>query len=260
MHEKPIEIQTANGVADGLLIEPEEDGSWPGILYLTDIFGIRDASRWMAGRLAAEGYAVLLPNIFYRNGRPPIFNFPFRIGDEHFMVRMSEILGPLTPEAMDRDVAAYVDFLVGQPGVRAKACGAVGFCFSGQMALRAAAVRPEQVAACASFHGGGLYTGTPASPHTLLPRVKARLYFGHGTEDRSMPEEAIENLERALAAWGGSYESEVYPAHHGWTVPDNPSYSQPQAERAYKKLADLFGATLKRNGTPADPHWQRRLR
>jgi hypothetical protein len=78
MIEKPIEIRTPDGAADGFLIQPEKEGRWPGVLYLTDIFGIRDASRGMASRLAAEGYAVLLPNIFYRNGKPPIFNFPFK--------------------------------------------------------------------------------------------------------------------------------------------------------------------------------------
>ncbi len=109
------------------------------------------------------------------------------------------------------------------------------------------ALRPDQIAAGACFHGVGLYTDALASPHLLLPRVKAHLYFGHGIEDRSMPQEAIDKLNRALAAWGGNYESEVYDAHHGWTVPDNPAYNEPLAERAYKKLTDLFNATLKRN-------------
>jgi carboxymethylenebutenolidase len=245
--ENAVEIPTPDGAADGFLIQPEEAGRWPGVLYLTDIGGIRDANRGMASRLAAEGYAVLLPNIFYRSGKPPIFNFTFKLGDERFVKRMNEIRGPVTPDAMDRDLSAYVDFLAKQPSVSGKAFGAVGFCFSGQMALRAAAVRPDQVAAAASFHGGGLYTDAPASPHTLLPRVKARLYFGHAIEDRSMPQEAIEKLGRALAAWGGQYESEIYQAHHGWTVPDNPAYNEPQAERAYKKLTDLLKSTLKRN-------------
>jgi carboxymethylenebutenolidase len=244
MTEKPIEIRTPDGAADGFLIQPEKEGRWPGILYLTDIGGIRDANRAMASRLAAEGYAVLFPNIFYRNGKPPIFNFPFKIGDERFVQRLNEIRGPLTPDAMDQDLSAYVDFLAKQPSVSGETFGAVGFCFSGQMALRAAAARSEQVAAAASFHGGGLYTDAPGSPHTLLPRIKAHLYFGHGIEDRSMPQEAIEKLDRALAAWGGHYESEVYPAHHGWTVPDNPSYDEQQAERAFKKLTQLFAETL----------------
>lgn len=247
MIEKPIEIRTPDGTADGILLYPEKEGRWPGVLYMTDILGIRYASRNMASRLAAEGYTVLLPNIFYRSGTPPIFNFPFKIGDDRFVSRMNEIRGPLTPDAMDRDVSAYVDFLAAQPNVSGSGLGAVGFCLSGQMALRAAAAQPDQIAAAASFHGGGLYTDASTSPHTLLPRIKARLYFGHAVEDRSMPREAIEKLDRALAAWGGKYESEIYDAHHGWTVPDNPTYNEPQAERAYKKLAGLLNSVLKRN-------------
>jgi carboxymethylenebutenolidase len=116
------------------------------------------------------------------------------------------------------------------------------------MALRIAATRPDRIAAAASFHGGSLYTDAPTSPHLLLPQVKARLYFGHAFEDRSMPEEAIDKLDRALEAWGGEYESEVYEgAHHGWTVPQsgNSAYNQPQAERAFHKLSALFAETLK---------------
>lgn len=247
MIEREIEVRTADGVADGFLIQPEKEGHWPGVLYLTDIGGIRDANRGMARRVAAEGYTVLLPNAFYRNGKPPLFNFPFEMGDERFMKRVNELRAVLPPEAMDRDLAAYVDFLAKQASVSGNAFGVVGFCFTGAMALRAAAVRPNQVAAAASFHGGGLHTDAPTSPHTLLPRVQARLYFGHGIEDRSMPKEAIEKLDRALASWGGRYENEVYDgAHHGWTVPDHPAYNEPQAERAYKKLTELFSATLKK--------------
>ncbi|MGH9449366.1 MAG: dienelactone hydrolase family protein, partial [Terriglobia bacterium] len=101
MIEKAVEVRTPDGAADGFLIQPEKEGCWPGVLYLTDIGGIRDANRDMASRLAAEGYAVLLPNIFYRSGKPPIFNFPFKLGDERFVKRMNEIRGPVTPDAMD---------------------------------------------------------------------------------------------------------------------------------------------------------------
>ena len=247
MVETAIEIRTADGGADGFLIQPEKEGRWPGVLYLTDIVGIRPANRGMAKRVAAEGYTVLLPNVFYRNGKPPLFNFPFEIGDERFMKRVNELRAVLPPEAMDRDLAAYIDFLARQPSVGGNAFGVVGFCFTGKMAVRAAAVRPNQIAAAASFHGGALYADAPSSPHTLLPRIKARLYFGHAVEDNSMSKEAIEKLDRALAAWGGRYESEVYDgARHGWTVPDHHgAYNEPQAERAFKKLTELFSSTLK---------------
>jgi carboxymethylenebutenolidase len=139
-----------------------------------------------------------------------------------------------------------VDFLAASNSVGAGAMGVVGYCFTGAMAMRAAAVRAEKIAAAASFHGGGLFTDTPTSPHLVLPRIKANLYFGHATDDASMPKEAIEKLDRALASWGGKYESEVYAgAHHGWTTADAPVYDQAQAERAFTKLTSLFARTLK---------------
>jgi len=242
--EKPIEIRTPDGTADGFLIQPEKEGRWPGIIQLTDIGGIRRTSKDMAARQASAGYIVLLPNIFYRTHKAPIFSEPIIFGDENFAKRVTELRQALPLEAQDRDVPAYVDFLANQPSVKGNAFGVVGYCFAGAMVLRTAAARPDQIAAAASFHGGGLYTDAPTSPHTLPPHVKARLYFGHATDDRSMPKEAIEKFDRALAAWGGRYESEVYPAHHGWTVRDNPSYDEPQAERAFKKLTQLFAETL----------------
>lgn len=245
MVEKPVEIPTPDGRADGFLIQPEKEGRWPGIIHLTDIGGIRRVSKEMAARQAAEGYIVLLPNIFYRTHKPPIFSEPIKFGDEQFVKRVTELRQALRPEEQDRDVGAYVDFLAGQPSVEGSRLGVVGYCFTGPMTLRTPAARPHQVANAASFHGGGLYTDAPTSPHLVLPRVKARLYFGHATEDRLMPKEAIEKFDRALASWGGQYESEVYPSRHGWTVPDNPSYDEPQAEHAFNKLIQLFAETLK---------------
>lgn len=162
------------------------------------------------------------------------------------MKRMGELIAPLTPEGLEKDLAVYLDTLTSQPTTAKGKIGAVGFCIGGGIALRAAAVRAESVAAVASFHGGGLYkAGDPASPHLVLPRVKARLYFGHATDDKSMDGDAIVELTKTLKEWGGRFESEVYEgAHHGWTVPDNPAYNQPQAERAYAKLTELFRETL----------------
>lgn len=125
--------------------------------------------------------------------------------------------------------------------------GVVGYCFSGSLALRFAAARPDKIAAAASFHRGGLYTDRPDSPHTVLPRVKARLYFAHAVQDKSMPKEAIERFEAALASWGGLYESEPYEgAFHSWTATDGPVYNPTQAGRAYSKLLDLFRSTIKK--------------
>ncbi|HYB92096.1 MAG TPA: dienelactone hydrolase family protein [Candidatus Binataceae bacterium] len=245
MIEEAVEIRTADGTADGFLYRPEGSRRLPGVIHLTDIGGIRPAQQDMARRLADKGYAVLLPNVFYRTGRPPMFDFTPAMGDERTMKRFAELAGPLTPEAMERDGAAYVDFLGAHPAANGGVMGVVGYCFTGSMAVRTAAVRPAKIAAAASFHGGGLFTDSPASPHLVLPRVKAALYFGHAIEDRSMPAEAIEKLDRALDAWGGKYESEIYEgAYHGWTVPQTPAYNPKQADRAFQKLTDLLARKL----------------
>jgi carboxymethylenebutenolidase len=244
--ETAVEIRTPDGTAEGFFYRDESASSRPGVVHYTDIGGPRQSHRDRAKRIAEQGYAVLLPNVFYRTGRPPVIGWPINPSDESIMKRMGEISGPLTPDAMERDASAYVDFLAAQLGVSGASMGVLGHCFSGAMAVRTAAARTDKIGAAASFHGGRLFVDGPASPHLALPRIKARLYFGHAVQDKSMPQEAIEKFDKALAAWGGKYESEVYEgAFHGWTVADSPVYNPPQAERAFAKLMELFRSALK---------------
>jgi carboxymethylenebutenolidase len=244
VNEEAIEIQTLDGTVDGFLYRAAEGASAPGVLQLTDIGGIRASNRESAKRLAAAGYTVLLPNVFYRTAKPPVFDRAAP-GDVQKQ-RMAELTGPLTPDAVELDASAYVGFLNQSAGARPGPMGVVGYCFSGGVALRIAAAQPETIAAAASFHGGGLYTDSPTSPHRVLSRVRAQLYFGHAFGDRSMPAEAIAKLEAALAAWGGAFESETYEgASHGWTTTDSPVYHEAQAERAFGKLLELFAALLR---------------
>ncbi|MGE5111557.1 MAG: dienelactone hydrolase family protein [Acidobacteriaceae bacterium] len=243
MEELSVEIRTTDGTADGFLFQGLEPK--PGVIYLTDIGGIRPSQHQMARRLAEQGFTVLMPNLFYRTGRPPVAQFPLRPGPDNEK-RLGELRGPLTPEAVQRDANAYIDFLTAQTMVGMGPIGVVGYCFSGAVALRIAAARPKEVAAAASFHGGRLYTDDPDSPHLLLPKIRARLYFGHAVQDRSMPAEAIEKFEEALRAWGGEYESETYEgAFHSWTTLDSPVYNQPQAERAFAQLTELLSTSLR---------------
>jgi carboxymethylenebutenolidase len=251
--EANIDIRTSDGTSDSVLFRPDGQGRWPGVIFLTDIGGIRPAQRDMARRLAGEGYTVLMPNVYYRTSRVPIWDFkPSFGGDERTTKHLVELSGPLTPEAVERDAADYVNFLAAQDSAGPGAMGVVGYCATGSVAMRLAAARPDSIAAAASFHGARLVTDAPSSPHLLLPRIKARLYFGHAIEDRGMPKEAIEKLNRALDAWGGEYESEVYEgAYHGWTVPDSPVYNHAQAERAFGRLTELFASTLKKQAASA---------
>jgi carboxymethylenebutenolidase len=246
MAERQIEITMREGSCQGFLYCPEGDGRWPGVLVFTDIGGIRAANQELAARLATQGYAVLLPNVFYRTGRIPLQPALRTLTtDEAKKQRMAELTQPLTPEAMEDDASAYVSFLRSQDCAREGKMAVVGYCFTGKMAVHTAAAQPNIIAAAASFHGGGLINDTPASPHLTLPRIKAHLYFGHATNDRSMPEEAIARLDLALEKWGGKYESEIYKdAYHGWTSADSPTYNAAQAESALRKLTQLLRETL----------------
>ena len=248
MKAQKVEIKMPDGTADGLLVRPEGNRELPGVVVLTDIFGLRPAYEDLSERIAERGYVVCTPNIFYRTAKAPVFDFEPDFQNERTKNRAGELRGPLTPEAMARDGSAYVDFLDAQPLVSRGPMGVVGFCFSGQFALRTAAARADRIGAAASFHGGGLATDAETSPHRVLPQVKARLYFGHAENDRSMPAEAIEKLERALEEWGGNYESEVYRgAQHGWMIPGERVYNREQAERGFAKLMALLeGSQMKK--------------
>ena len=250
MIQENLEIPAADGVTEALLVRPESNDPLPAIINLTDGLGFRPAFAEQSKRIAERGYVVLTPNIFYRVSKPPVFPFEPDFGSDRTRKRFRELTGPLTPAAMERDGSAYVDFLASQPFVGSGPMGVVGFCFAGKFALLVAAARPDRVAAAASFHGGGLFTDTIDSPHLVLPRVKARLYFGHATNDQSMPAEAIEKFEWALRSRGGEYESEMYDARHGWMIPGGRVYDRQNAERGFEKLMQLFDDTLQAAALP----------
>ena len=246
MSETKVDVKAADGTAEGFLFTPSSGtGPWPGVLYLTDIMGIRPAYHKMAQRLADQGYVVLLPNIFHRGTRLPVLDFVPQMGDERTMKRMGELRASLPNDKMGPDGAAYVDWLLAQKNVKPGKVGVVGYCFTGQMSVRTAGAAPDKVAAAISFHGGGLYTDQPDSPHKLLPKITASLYIGHATNDRSMPAEAITKFEAALKDWSGKGESETYDALHGWCVPGREGiYKESEAERAFAKMVSVLKAAL----------------
>lgn len=249
MIEQDIEIRTPDGTTDALLVRPESREPLPAVINVTDGLGFRQAFADQSKRIAEHGYVVLTPNIFYRTSKSPVFPFEPDFANERTRQRFGELTAPLRPEAMARDGSAYVDFLAAQPFVGSGPMGVVGFCFAGQFALRVAAARPDRIAAAASFHGGGLFTDSDDSPHLLLPRVKARLLFGHASNDQSMPAAAIEKFESALEAWGGTYESETYPARHGWMIPGREVHDPEQSARGFAKLMELLDDALRSPAT-----------
>jgi carboxymethylenebutenolidase len=251
--EKDVQIKTPDGTCDAAFIHPVS-GSYPGVLIWTDAFGLRPSFREMAKRLAAEGYSVLAPNPFYRVAKAPVFsdvaNFNFQNTDDR--AKLTPLMGSVTAAgAAERDAVAYIAFLDAQKEVnKSKKIGTQGYCMGGPLIMRTSATVPDRVGAAGSFHGGGLVTANPDSPHLLAPKIKARMYFGVAANDDMQQPDAKDKLKAAMAAAKVPAEVEVYGSNHGWCVSDMPAqggmpiYNKADAERAWTKLLALYKAGL----------------
>ena len=252
--ETNVEVKTPDGVCDAAFIHPAT-GSHPGVLIWPDAFGLRPSMRDIGKRIAAEGYSVLVPNPFYRLAKAPVIQDPssFSFQNPADMAKLQPLMASINAAgAAEKDASAYVAFLDAQPQVnKAKKMGTQGYCMGGPLVVRTAAALPDRIGAGASFHGGGLVTDTPASPHLLAPKIKARMYFGIASNDDMRQPDAKDKLREAFAAAKVPAEIEVYPESlHGWCVPDmpmqngNPIYNKPDAEKAWAKLVALYKRAL----------------
>ncbi|MGW8376921.1 dienelactone hydrolase family protein [Streptomyces sp. ODS28] len=243
-----LDIPTPDGTADAFAAWPEGGGSHPGVLFYMDVIGLRPVLHEMVTTLASHGYYVLAPNVFYREGRAPIVEVPDMSSAEAreaFMGQVLPMLGRHTVEHVERDAGAYLDFLTAQPQVAPGPVGLTGYCMGGVLALRAAALRPEQVAAAASFHAGRVVTDAADSPHLLADTIRAELHFGHAEHDDSMTPQDVKTLEQTLDAAGVPYTSEVYPdTIHGFTMADTAAYNPAALDRHWDRLLSLYGRTL----------------
>ncbi|MFV0374698.1 dienelactone hydrolase family protein [Microbacterium sp.] len=245
-----ITITTDDGVAEALLIAPDEPGEYPGVVYYPDAMGVRPAFEDMAERVANWGYVVLMPNYFYRSGTieqmiPKIdLSTPegwARIGE----VGLAERVGSVDRADAVADAGYFVDALRGADGVAEGAVATAGYCFGGLQALRAAESRPEVVSAVGAFHTGGLVQDTPDSVHRHFADTRAEYYLGHADADPTATPENIATVETALADAGRTYTSELYEnAGHGFTVPDLAPYRRNVAEQHYDRLRELLGRAL----------------
>lgn len=243
--ETDVLVKTADGSADAVLFRPAGRGTWPAVLLWPDILGLRPVFREMGRRLAARGYVVLVPNPFYRTRRAPIVTGPFDFGDKVAMGKLMVLKATLTDARIDADTGAFLHFLDAQRQVdRRKGAGVQGYCFSGPFAFRAAALRPDRIRAVATFHGGGLVSKEPGSPHLLIPKSRAAFLVAIGqNDDRNQPD-AKDILKASFAAARRPATVEVYPADHGWTVAGSQAYNEPAAERAWAELLRLYRANL----------------
>jgi len=250
--ETNVDIKTPDGTCDAAFIHPAT-GAHAAVIIWPDAFGLRPSMRNMAKRLAMAGYTVLVPNPFYRVAKSPVYEDASKVDFTKERGKLGPLMGSIGADgAVEKDAPAFVAWLDMQKEVdRTKKIGTQGYCMGGALVVRTAAAVPERIGAGGSFHGGGLVTANPNSPHLLAPKIKAHMYFGIATNDDMQQPDAKVKLKEAFDAAKNPAEIEVYSmAQHGWCVPDMPSgangpiYKMDDAERAWGKLIALYKTSL----------------
>ena len=238
-------ITTPDGSCDASLHTPSGTGAWPAVIMYPDAGGARDTFRAMAQQLADLGYAVLLPNLYYRQGRFEPFDVRTVFSDPAERARLMDLARSVTEQMAARDTEAMLSFLAGQPEVTAGSkVGTTGYCMGGSFALTAAGRFPDRVAAAASFHGGQIASNAPDSPHLLAGSMQATLYIAGAENDASFDDEQFERMSRALTEAAVEHTLVTYPAAHGFAVPDNPTYDEAAAARHWVALEELYASKL----------------
>lgn len=239
MVEHMVEVTTPDGKADALFVHPAR-GTFPGVILWPDVLGLREVKKAMARRLAAAGYAVLVVNPYYRTFKGELGMDFSAFRSPEGQARLAPARGALTPEAVASDGIAFTAFLDGQAPVdKKRGIGTQGYCMSGPFTVRTAAASPR-VKAAASFHGGGLVTDQPNSPHRLLAGTRASYLIAIAKNDDARAPAEKDTLRAAAAEAKRPAEIEVYNADHGWCVPGSPAYNEPEAERAWARLLALY--------------------
>ncbi|WP_421936702.1 dienelactone hydrolase family protein [Phenylobacterium sp.] len=243
--EKDVEVKTADGVADAALFHPAGKGTWPAVLIWTDIAGLRPAFREMGRRLAGQGYVVLVPNPFYRSVKGVVATPGFDFSKPEDRARVMGYRGAMSNAGIDSDAQAYVAFLDAQPQTsKKKKVGVQGYCMGGPLSFRTAAAVPGRIGAVGSFHGGGLTTKTPDSPHLLIPKTNANYLVAVAQNDDKAQPDSKDILKAAFAEAKKTATVEVYAANHGWCVKGSQVYNEAEAERAWAELSKLYKAKL----------------
>src|SRR3954453_6355100 len=228
-------VTTPDGTADCYFAHPAS-GTAPGVLVWPDIFGLRPAFRQMGKRLAESGYSVLVVNPFYRVKKAPTAE----AGGATPIQQVMPLARGLSETTQMTDAKAFIGWLDGQASVaKNRKVGTQGYCMGGPIAFRTAAAVPDRVGAVASFHGGGLVSDAPNSPHLQASKTKAQFLIAIAANDdtRSPNEKTV--LKETFAKVNLPAEIEVYTGAHGWCPPDSTVYNEAQAEKAWSRLIAL---------------------
>jgi carboxymethylenebutenolidase len=240
-----VGVTTPDGNCDATLHVPEGSGPWPGVIMYPDAGGARETFREMGDRLAAGGYVVLVPDVYYRVGGFEPFSMSTVFADAGERKRLMDLMHSLTADMSARDASVFVDFLGQRSEVADAPIGTTGYCMGGRISLIVAGHLGARVGAAASFHGGGLAVdGDPDSPHRLASEVRATVYVAGAENDASFDAEQEARLEDAYSSAGVRHTIETYPAAHGFAVPDNPTYDAGAAEHHWQAMFDLYGSAL----------------
>ena len=245
MKEEIVDITTEAGVMETFLCRPERNGPYPAVLLLMDAPGIREELYDMARRLGTVGYAVLLPNLYYRAGRDTKYGPDVLEHGSAENARMRAVRTKMTIPPVMNDIAALLDFSSDHPEIRDGPLGAHGYCMSGPYALAAAARYPDRIAAAASFYGTWLVSDAEESPHATLGRCQGELYISCAEHDDLAPPDMVGELQTLFEASGNRGELEIHPGvHHGFAFPQRWCYDKDAAERHWERLIALYRRNL----------------
>ncbi len=239
--ESDVNVPTPDGSADCYFVHPAS-GTAPGVVIWPDIFGLRPAFRQMGKRLAESGYSVLVVNPFYRTKKAPTAE----AGAATPIQEVMPLAKTLNEQTHMTDAKAFVGWLDGQPPVaKNRKMGTQGYCMGGPIAFRTAAAVPDRIGAVASFHGGGLVTNQPNSPHLQAATSKAQFLIAIAASDDARSPNDKNVMKDTFAKANLPAEIEVYAdTAHGWCPPDSHVYNEPQAEKAWSRLLVLYGKAL----------------
>lgn len=244
---RSLDIAKDGAAIDALLFTPADaTGPLPGVVLFSDIGGARVSFHEKAQRVADAGYAVLLPNIYYRRAKAPVVPKGKSFLDPDMMPMVRGYAGDLTPDALAGDFAALVGAMDAAPEIAGGGIAAVGYCLTGGFALRMAARHPDRIIAAAGFHSARLAPDDGAdSPVTIVGGIAARVYLGHADNDDFLTADQIGRLDQALAAAGVHFQTELYKgARHGWTTTDHPAYDAAADALHFKRLFTLLEETI----------------
>ncbi|MBM2829472.1 MAG: putative hydrolase [Gammaproteobacteria bacterium] len=243
--EMDVNVTTPDGTADCFFVHPVS-GKHPGVIVWPDILGLRPAFRAMGKRLAESGYSVLVVNQFYRGAKAPVVPEGASFQDEATRNVVFPLAQALNAQTHMTDAKAFISYLDQQGVVDTdRKIGTAGYCMGGPMVMRTAAAVPDRVGAGATFHGAGMATDVPDSPHLLIPNTKAHMLHAIATNDDERDPAAKTKLREAYDKAGIPAEIEVYAGTmHGWCPPDSAVYNEAQAERAWSRMLALFEKAL----------------